>query len=111
MVPGTEPEPGLTNQQAIADADVVERLAAGRCDRSQSCNRIGAGAAYRDRADCMSQNRALVARDVNAWRCPGGIGEVGLSRCEKSLALAHCDMPGQVYTTAAHCELREMCLK
>ncbi|HEY3819276.1 MAG TPA: DUF6184 family natural product biosynthesis lipoprotein [Polyangiaceae bacterium] len=112
IVPETETSPtGVTSQQALADEDVVERLSAARCDRSQSCNRIGPGAAYRDRDDCMAQMGVLVAKELNASRCPGGIGEVGVSKCVHSLHVGECDMPGMEYTTAAHCKLNDMCLR
>jgi hypothetical protein len=111
VVPGTEGEPGVTSQQAVADAEVVERIATARCDRSQSCDRIGLGANYRDRNDCMRQARELVSRQLNASHCPGGIGEVGVSRCVSSLGIGECDTPGQVYGTVSHCELDLMCLR
>jgi hypothetical protein len=111
VVPGTEGEPGVTNQQAVADADVVERIAAARCDRSQSCDRIGPGANYHDRDDCMRQARELVSRQLNASHCPGGIGEVGVSRCVNSLHDGECDMPGEMYGNTSHCEMKLMCLK
>jgi hypothetical protein len=112
IVPDTETQPvGVTVEQALADEDVISRISVARCDRSQSCNRIGHGAAYHDRDDCMAHMRDLVAKQLNAWRCPGGMGEVGVSKCVKSLRLGECDMPGQEYTTAAHCKISEMCLK
>jgi hypothetical protein len=58
-VEGTTSRDGVTAQQAVADEEVVESIAAARCDRDQSCDRIGPGAAYHDRADCMRQTRAL----------------------------------------------------
>jgi Family of unknown function (DUF6184) len=112
IVPETKDEPGATNEQAVADADVVERISSARCDRSQSCDRIGPGANYRDRDDCMSQMRALMSRQLSASRCPGGMGEVGVSRCVKSLHDAECDSPGQeLYPRPSHCELGLMCIK
>jgi hypothetical protein len=111
VVPGTEGEPGVTSEQAVADAEVVERIATARCDRSQSCDRIGPGANYHDRDDCMRQARELVSHQLNASRCPGGIGEVGVSRCVSSLHRGQCDMPGQIYGTVSHCELDLMCLR
>jgi hypothetical protein len=111
-VPGTEDEHGTTSEQAVADAEVVGRISGARCDRSQSCDRIGPGANYRDREDCMSQMRTLVARQLTASRCPRGMGEVGVSRCVKSLHDAECDHPGeQLYPTPSHCKLDLMCLK
>jgi len=112
VAPGTEPRPGAISEQAVADGAVVERISAARCDRNQSCDRIGPGANYRDRNDCMSQMRALVSRDLNASRCPGGMGEVGVSRCIRSLHDAECDAPGQeLYPRPSHCDLGLMCLK
>jgi hypothetical protein len=111
VVPGTEREPGVASQQTVADAEVVERLAAARCDRSQSCDHIGPGANYRDRDDCMRQARDLVSRDLSAAKCPGGMGEVGVSRCVDSLHEGECDAPGEVYGRASHCELAMMCLR
>jgi hypothetical protein len=109
---GTEHEHGATSEQAIADAEVVVRISGARCDRSQSCDRIGPGANYHDREDCMSQMRALVSRQLSASRCPGGMGEVGVSRCVKSLHDAECDSPGQqLYPRPSHCELDLMCIK
>jgi hypothetical protein len=111
VVPGTERELGVTSEQAVADAEVVARIAAARCDRSQSCDRIGRGANYRDRDDCMTQARELVSSQLNASHCPGGIGEVGVSRCVSSLHNGECDMPGEMYGNTSHCEMNLMCLK
>lgn len=112
VVPETETTPvGVTAPQAVADEDVVSRISVARCDRSQSCNHIGPGAPYHDRDDCMAHMRVLVSKQLNTSRCPGGIGEVGVSRCVKSLIMGECDMPGQEYPTADHCKIVDMCLK
>jgi hypothetical protein len=112
VVPETEHEHGSTSEQAVADAEVVGRISSARCDRSQSCDRIGPGADYRDREDCLSQMRALFSRQLSASRCPGGMGEVGVSRCVKSLHDAECDSPGQqLYPRPSHCELGLMCIR
>jgi hypothetical protein len=112
VVPETQTTPvGVTASQAVADEDVVSRISVARCDRSQSCNHIGSGAVYHDRDDCMAHMRVLVSQQINTTRCPGGIGEVGVSRCVKSLIRGECDMPGQEYPTADHCKVKEMCLQ
>jgi hypothetical protein len=59
----------------------------------------------------MAHMRALVAAKLNTASCPGGIGEIGVSRCVKSLHDGECDMPGQEYPTADHCKVKEMCLQ
>ncbi|MGD0529604.1 MAG: DUF6184 family natural product biosynthesis lipoprotein [Polyangiaceae bacterium] len=111
IVPETQtPTVGVTATQALADEDVIERIASARCDRSQSCDRIGPGAPYRDRGVCMAKMRELVSKQLNTYRCPGGIGEVGVSRCLKSLDTGHCDMPGQEYPIASHCKIADMCI-
>jgi hypothetical protein len=111
IVPETEATPvGVTATQAVADEDVIQRIASARCDRSQTCDRIGPGAPYRNRDECMAKMRDLVATQINAWRCPGGIGEIGVSRCLKSLKLGQCDMPGQEYPTTSHCKIKDMCI-
>ena len=111
VVPGTQGEPGVPAEQAVADAEVVERISNARCDRSQSCDRIGTGATYHDRTDCMNQMRTLVSKELNEARCPSGMGEVSVSKCVKSLQLGECDLPGQVVSTTSHCKLNLMCLK
>jgi hypothetical protein len=111
VVPETQTQPvGVTATQAVADEDVIQRIASARCDRSQSCDRIGPGAPYRDRGVCMEKMRELVSKELNTSRCQGGIGEVGVSRCLKSLEIAHCDMPGQEYPTTSHCKIVDMCI-
>jgi len=52
-----------------------------------------------------------VSRQLNASHCPGGIGEVGVSRCVSSLHDGECDMPGEMYGNTSHCEMNLMCLK
>jgi hypothetical protein len=112
VVPSTEHEPGATSKQTVADALVVERMAGARCDRNQSCDRIGPGAAYRDREDCLSQMRTLFSGQLSGSRCPAGLGEIGVSRCVNSLHDAECDSPGQeLYPRPSHCALDVMCLK
>jgi hypothetical protein len=112
VVPETQtPRVGVTATQAIADEEVILRISSARCDRSQSCNHIGPGAVYRNRDVCMEHMRALVATKLNTTRCPGGIGEVGVARCVKSLQAGECDMPGQEYPTADHCKVKDMCLE
>jgi hypothetical protein len=112
IVPQTETSPvGVTERQAVADEDVIQRVSIARCDRSQSCSRIGPGATYHDRADCMAQQRVLVSKQLNTERCPGGIGETGVARCVKSLQIGECDMPGEIYGAASHCKVADMCIK
>jgi hypothetical protein len=110
-VPGTRSTDGVTAQQGIAYEDVVERIAAARCDRDQSCNRIGPGAAYRDRDDCLTQTRAMVAGDLNPIRCPGGVGEVAVDRCVNALEAGQCDSPGQTMGRTSLCHLSSLCMK
>jgi hypothetical protein len=103
-------ERGVTAEQTVADDQVVERVANAHCDRSQSCNRIGPGATYRDRADCVSRVGAAVSKDLNASRCPGGIGERALAQCVKSLHEGECDAPGEEYGNISHCKLDSLCI-
>lgn len=110
-VPGTPRAEGVTMQQQVAYQDVVETISAARCDREESCNRVGPGAIYRDRADCMAQSRGMVSRDVNPASCPGGVGAVGLDRCVRSLIDGECDMPGQIAGRASDCHVRLLCIK
>jgi hypothetical protein len=111
IVPRTEMEFGMTSEQAGADADVVERISTARCGCRRASERIGPGGNYLDRNDCLSLMRTLVSNQLNASRCPGGIGEVEVSRCVSSLLTGECDTPGQVDSTAGHCKLDAMCFK
>jgi hypothetical protein len=61
VVQRTDMEFGMTSEQAVADADVVERISTARCDGSLSCERTGLGSHYRDRNDCLSHMRTLVS--------------------------------------------------
>jgi hypothetical protein len=110
VVPGTEQGTGMMSQQRMADADVVERIAAARCDSSQSCDRIGPGAKYPDRAACLDAIRTLVSRKLNTRKCPGGLGEIGVDQCVKSIRDGQCVFVDEVYPTASHCKLEAMCL-
>jgi hypothetical protein len=111
VVPGSEAA-GVTERQAAAvDEDVVHRLAWARCDRSQSCNRIGPGAQYATRAACIASASDAYRKELNEAACPGGIGESGLAQCERSLRLGECTEPGQTTGTASHCRLASLCLK
>lgn len=110
-VPGTESADGVTLQQRVADATVVDRIATARCDREESCARIGTGALYRNREACERDAHAIVSRDISPDRCPGGVGEVALDRCIKSIELGACDRPGQEYGRTSHCQLSSLCMK
>jgi hypothetical protein len=110
-VQGTTSTDGVTAQQAVADEEVVERISAARCDRDQSCDRVGPGAVYHDRADCMRQQRLVVRKDLNPESCPGGIGEVALTRCVKSVEAGTCDRPGEITGNVSHCKLAALCIK
>jgi Family of unknown function (DUF6184) len=111
VVPGTQAVAGVTEEQAVADEDVVSRLANARCDRSQSCGRIGPGAHFRDRYDCMQREANMVREDLNAAKCPGGIGATGLSQCIRSIDEGRCDTPGQEWGRPSHCKLNTLCMK
>jgi hypothetical protein len=109
-VPGSPATGDTPTEQAVADQAVIERIAAAHCDRSQSCDRIGPGANYRDREDCMSRVRARSGKELSASKCAGGIGERGLTRCEKSLRAGQCTAPGEEYGNTSHCDLNLICL-
>lgn len=111
IVPGSEGAQGNSQQQTVTDDEVVERIAAAHCDRSASCDRIGPGAQYRDRNDCIEQMRVHMRKQLNASRCPRGIGETALALCVKSLHDGECDTPGEVVGTTSHCKLDSLCLK
>jgi hypothetical protein len=113
VVPGSEPPPvGVMEQQAaVVDEQVVHRLAEARCDRSQSCNRIGLGAQHATRAACVADASDVYRKELNDAACPGGIGESGLAQCERSLRQGECSEPGQTTGTASHCRLAALCLK
>lgn len=111
IVPGSQATYGVTEEQAITDEEVVNELADAKCDQRQSCNRIGPGATYRDRADCVAQMSRVLRTEVNAARCEGGIGESGLAQCVKSIHLAECDMPGELVGGASHCKLNALCIR
>ena len=110
-VPGTESHDGVTEQQAVSVERVVDLIAEARCDREQSCNRIGPGAQYRHREDCLREARRFVSTSINAQRCMGGIGEVGLNRCLESIEEGQCDSPEQVTGMTSHCHLSALCMK
>lgn len=110
-VPGTPARAGVTAQQVVADEDVVERITWARCDRDQSCNLIGPGATYANRNECVRQTRAMVQRDINPARCKGGVGEIGVGKCVKSLIDGECDMPGQIAGRSADCNLAALCIR
>jgi hypothetical protein len=111
VVAGTQSVVGVTEEQAISDDDVVTRMAAARCDRSQSCNRVGPGAEYHDRNACMAEQSDIVRKDLNAAKCPAGIGAKGFVQCIKSIENGQCDMPGQDYSRTSHCKLDSLCMK
>jgi len=111
VVPGSEAAGVTERQAAVVDDDVVHRLAEARCDRSQSCNRIGPGAHYPTRAACVAEASDAYRKELNEAACPGGVGESGLAQCERSLRLGECSEPGQSIGTASHCRLAAMCLK
>jgi hypothetical protein len=98
-------------QQGVAYQDVVERISAARCDREESCNRVGPGTTYEDRSDCMRYSRRIVSREVNPASCPGGVGAIGLERCVRSLIEGECDMPGQIEGRASDCHVRLLCMQ
>jgi hypothetical protein len=110
-VPGTRAQGGVTAQQTVADDEIVERIASARCDRDESCNRVGPGAPYRNRSDCMQQTRELVKTDLNPATCRGGVGAVSLDRCVQSLEEGQCDMPGQIAGRTSQCDLTTLCMK
>ena len=110
VVPGSEAPAGLTEQQTVADDEVVNRIANAHCDRSQSCNRVGPGAHYANRDVCLNEIRGVIRKELNAVRCPGGIGERGLAQCVQSLENGQCDSPGQDVGTTSHCKLNSLCI-
>ena len=112
----SSPAAGAASARVVANDEVVERISKARCDQSQSCNRIGPGTRYRDLGDCTSRMRALVSGQLSASRCPGAIGEIGVSRCVRSLEASECDLPGQLYArrprplSVSNCDLDSMCV-
>jgi hypothetical protein len=111
VVAGTQSVVGVTEEQAVSDDDVITRLANARCDRSASCDRVGPGAEYKNRVDCLDHEHEIVRRDLNAAKCPAGIGAKGFAQCVKSVEDATCDMPGQTYEKSSHCKLDSLCMK
>jgi hypothetical protein len=111
-------EGGVPGGLAVPEVDLVERIFLARCDVSESCNRVGPGATYRNRDDCMSRTRAQLSGQLGTSRCRGAVGETRVSQCVKSLQMSECDEPGQLHaehprhtTLGAQCNPDLMCLE
>ena len=102
---------GVANAQKV-DSNIVERLAAARCDREQSCNNVGVPhAKYASRGACLAAMRGDMAPDLNGYDCPGGIDQAGLDRCMAAIHDEGCGHPLDTLSRFDRCRTSSLCLK
>jgi Family of unknown function (DUF6184) len=90
-VTGTpERQTGVTSWQRDADSEVVDRLAAARCDQEQGCKNVGPDAKYASRSVCMDQTRGGIGNDLNAYKCSRGLDHDAVDRCMAAIISEEC---------------------
>jgi len=110
VVEGTQV--GATNGQAsAADAEIVQELAAARCDRERSCNNVGGGQKYASANVCMEQMRGSIANDLNTYNCPRGIDRAEVDHCVAAIKNEECSHPLDTITRMEKCRTARMCVK
>ena len=102
---------GVTNMQPVVDTAAVERLASARCNREQSCNKVGAGQTYATRAVCIDQMRGNIANDLNSYKCPRGIDAEHVNHCLLAVENEQCDHPLDTLQRIEKCSTSELCTK
>lgn len=111
-VTGTaRPQPGVANMQAVADRDVVTRLAGARCAREDRCDNIGPGGRYVSQDNCMDTLRGSMGRDLNAYFCPRGLDRDGVARCAWAIEHEHCGNPFATLSRETKCREGALCIK
>jgi hypothetical protein len=102
---------GVTNMQPTVDTTTVNRLAGARCDREQTCNKIGGGQTYATRAVCIDQMRGTMANELNSYNCPRGLDHDQIDRCLSAIRDEECDHPLDTLQRVDKCRTAAMCLK
>ncbi|MGA7123092.1 MAG: DUF6184 family natural product biosynthesis lipoprotein [Polyangiaceae bacterium] len=116
MAPGTSAMEGArvgatSGQASTADAEIVQELAAARCDRERSCNNVGGGQKYASPNVCMDQMRGSIANDLNTYNCPHGIDRNEVDHCVAAIKNEECSHPLDTITRMEKCRTDRMCLK
>jgi hypothetical protein len=110
-VTGTpESQAGVPSSQKSADKEVVDRLAAARCDQEQGCQNVGPGAKYASRGVCIDQLRGSIGNDLNAYNCPHGLARDGVDRCMAAIQSEECNHPFDTLTRFDKCRTGAICM-
>jgi hypothetical protein len=96
----------LTPQEAA-----VKSIAEVRCDREASCNNLGAGLKYADRAACIRELEHNVRAELLPSECPGGIDSKALENCVASIRTEKCESVLDTIGRLAACRINVLCLK
>jgi hypothetical protein len=110
-VSGTQPPSSAMSTQGSADATVVDRLTAARCDQEQSCNNIGPDAKFSTRSVCTDRVGSGFANDLNAYKCPRGLDSAGVDRCVAAIQGEECSHPIDTLTRDDKCRSGALCLR
>ncbi len=111
-VTGTpEGQTGVTRPQESADTEVVDKLAAARCDFEQACKNIGPGAKYASPSACMEDVRGHIASKLNTQDCPRGLDSNAVDRCMAAIRSDECSHPFDTLTRFDTCRATALCMK
>lgn len=111
-VKGTpEPRIGVTNAQKGTDTAAANQLAEARCEHEKRCKNIGLGAKYVSLIVCMDRLRRSIARDLDGYKCPGGLDSDGVDGCMAALGSEECNHPFDTLTRYEQCRTGAACIK
>lgn len=106
----TEDPNGATNLQPNDVDAVVERLALARCERENTCNRVGNGRAYGTKNACMTVMRVATRRELAAAAdCRDKFDGVALDQCDYDVRALRCADSLDTVTSLDTCRTDRLC--
>jgi hypothetical protein len=105
-----EMQAGGTSVQKSADAAIVSRLAAARCDQEDACKNIGPGGKYDSRSVCLDVIRGSIGNDLNAYACPRGLDRDAIERCVAAIRSEACSTPFDTLARFEKCRTSAICM-
>lgn len=112
--PGTnngprEGEGGRSPAFEGAAGPAVELLATARCDLEERCGHVGPQRDHASRDACVTRFRAEHRKELNAWKCRGGINQKELAECVTEIRNNDCGAPIDTLERIVACRSSDLC--
>ena len=103
-------EPGSVTDRIIDNGNAISRIAAARCDREASCNRIGENGNYDTESECTADQSRAERAAIGAKVCPEAVDREKLNACLAAIRTEDCQSSLEDVEQMTVCRSHALCI-